>query len=206
MAALGLPGGSAGKESAWISGDPSLIPALGRSAREGIGHRLQYSWASLVAQLVKDLPAMQDTWVGKIPWRTAWQPLQYYCLENPHRQRSLAGYSPPGHRVRHDWLSTAQHMAALGNFFLVMRVGVTSALVTSLVVQSLSHVQLFVTPWTAAHQTSLSFTVSWSLLKLMSIASVMPSNHLVLCHPLLFLSSIFPSIRVFSNGSALRIR
>ena len=70
------------------------------------------------------------------------------------------------------------------------------------VVQLLSRVQLFVTPWTAAHQASLSFTISWSLLKLMSIESVRPSNHLILCCPLL-LSSIFPSIRVFSNKSAL---
>ena len=73
-------------------------------------------------------------------------------------------------------------------------------------VQQLSHVQLFVTPWTAAHQASLSITNTWSLHKLMSIESVMPSNHLVLCHPLLLLPSIFPSIRVFSNESALCIR
>ena len=65
---------------------------------------------------------------------------------------------------------------------------------------------LFVTPWTAAHQASLSFTTSQSLLKLMSIELVMLSNHLILCCPLLLLSSIFPSIRVFSNESALRIR
>ena len=72
-------------------------------------------------------------------------------------------------------------------------------------VQSLSHVQLFATPWIAARQASLSITNSWGLLKLTSIESVMPSNHLILCHPLLLLSSIFPSIRVFSNESALRI-
>ena len=70
----------------------------------------------------------------------------------------------------------------------------------------LSHVRLFVTPWTAAHQASLSRTNSWSLLKLMSIESVMPSNHLILCCPLLLQSSIFPSIRVFSNESVLPIR
>ena len=63
-------------------------------------------------------------------------------------------------------------------------------------VQSLSHVQLFVTPWTAAHQASLSITNSWSLLRLVSIELVMPSNHLILCHPLL-LPSLFPSTRVF---------
>ena len=73
-------------------------------------------------------------------------------------------------------------------------------------VQSLSHVQLSATPLTTARQASLSITNSWSLLKLRSIESVMPSNHLILCHPLLLLPSIFPSIRVFSNESVLRIR
>ena len=73
------------------------------------------------------------------------------------------------------------------------------------VVQLLSHVRIFATPWTAALQASLSFTISWSLLKFMSIESVMPSNHLILCHPLLLLS-IFTSIRVFSNELTLHIR
>ena len=73
------------------------------------------------------------------------------------------------------------------------------------VVQLLSHVQFFVTPWTTACQASLSFTISQSLLKLMSIKSVIPSNHLILCHLLLLLPSIFPSIRIFSSESALRI-
>ena len=73
-------------------------------------------------------------------------------------------------------------------------------------VQSLSHVRLFVTPWTAAHQASLSITNSWSLLKLIFVESVISFNHLILCHPPLLLPSIFPSIRVFSNESVLRIR
>ena len=73
-------------------------------------------------------------------------------------------------------------------------------------VQSLSHVRLFATPWTAACQTPLSTTNSWSLLKLMSIESVMPCNHLILCHRLLLPPSIFPSIRVFSDVSVLPIR
>ena len=73
------------------------------------------------------------------------------------------------------------------------------------VVQPLSHVQLFVTPWTAAHQASLSFTIPWSLLKFMSIKSVMQSNHLILYHSLLLSPSVFPSIRFFSNESALHI-
>ena len=68
------------------------------------------------------------------------------------------------------------------------------------------YVWLFANPWTIPCQASLSFTIYWSLLKLMSIELVMPSNHLTLCHPLLLLPSIFPSIRVFSNESALRIR
>ena len=73
------------------------------------------------------------------------------------------------------------------------------------VVQSLSHVQLFATPWTVAWQAPLSFTISQNMLKLMSIESVMPANHLILCLPLLLLPSIFPSIRVFSNESVLCI-
>ena len=73
-------------------------------------------------------------------------------------------------------------------------------------VQSLSHVWLFATPWTAARQASLSITNSWRAPKLMSIESVMPSSHLILCRPLLLLPSIFPSIRVFSNESILHIK
>ena len=75
-----------------------------------------------------------------------------------------------------------------------------------LLLSHFSCVRLFVTSWNAVCQASLSFTISWSLLKLMSVESVMPSNHLVLCHPLLILPSVFPNIRVFSNESALRRR
>ena len=74
------------------------------------------------------------------------------------------------------------------------------------IVQLLSCVQLFATPWTIAHQVPLSSTISWSLFKFMFIESVVLSNHLILCHPLFLLPSIFPSIRVFSNESALHIR
>ena len=74
------------------------------------------------------------------------------------------------------------------------------------IVQLLSCVQLFVTPWSAAHEVSLSFTISQSLLKLMSIELVMPSNHHILYHSFMLLPSIYPSIRVFSNESALHIR
>ena len=91
-------------------------------------------------------------------------------------------------------------------YFMIDVDGVFLKLMISVVVQSLSHVQLFATPWTAAHQAFLSITNSWSSLKLMSIKLVMPSNHLNLCRPLLLLPSTFPSIRVFSNESALHIR
>ena len=84
-----------------------------------------------------------------------------------------------------------------------MRVLIESEFV---VVQSLSHVQLSTAPWTAACQASLPLTISQSLLKLMSIEPVMPSNHLVFCHPILLLLSTFPRIRVFFNESVLRIR
>ena len=76
---MGFPHSSVGKESACNAGDPDSIPGMGRSAGEGTGYPVQYSWASLVAQLVKNLTAMQETWgfgpwVGKIPWRREWLP------------------------------------------------------------------------------------------------------------------------------------
>ena len=93
-------------------------------------------------------------------------------------------------------------------FFLDFKLscGFSSNIAILVPAQSLSHVQLFVTPWTTARQASLSITNSWSLLKLMSIESVKPSNHLILCCPLLLLPSIFPIIKVFSNESVLCIR
>ena len=109
--------------------------------------------------------------------------------EESHRQRNLAGYGPV-HRVAKSWMPLKQLQFSSVQFSSV---------------QSLSHVQIFATPWTAAHQASQSITNSWSLHKLMSIELVMASNHLILCHPLL-LSSILLSIRVFSSESVLRIR
>ena len=88
----------------------------------------------------------------------------------------------------------------------VTYLGDTISLCTFVVVQVLSHVQFFAAPWSVAYQASLSFTISQSLLKLMSIESVMPSNHLILCHPLLLLPSIFASIGVFSNKLSLHVR
>ena len=108
----GFPGSSAGKESACNAGDPRSIPGLGRSPGEGIGCPLQYSWTSLVAQTVKNLPAMKETWFQSLdwenPWWRAWQPTPVFLPGKFHWQRSLASYSPWGCRVRHDWVNSTQ--------------------------------------------------------------------------------------------------
>ena len=111
--------------------------------------------------------------------------IQCSCLENPRDGGAwwAAVYGAAQSRTGLKWLSSSSSSS----------------------VQLISSVWLFATPWSAACQTYLSITNSWSLLKLMSITSVMPCNHLILCHPLLLLPSIFPSIRVFSNDSALLI-
>ena len=130
-------------------------------------------------------------------WRRKWQPTPVFLLGESQGWGSLVGCCLWGRNIiGHDWSDLAAAAAAwtlLSFLFFV-------------VVQSVSHVWLIVTPWTAACQASLSFTVSRSLLKLMSIESVMPSNHLILCRPLLLLLSIFPSIRVFSDKLFLHIR
>ena len=119
------------------------------------------------------------------------------CLWESHLQRipQLMNYFP--------WLYTSENIL---NSHRKLYVSLHCSHCFFVVIQSLSHDRLFATTWTVAWQASPSFTVSWSLLKLMSIESVMPSNHLILCRPLLLLPLIFPSIRVFSSVSALRIR
>ena len=123
-----------------------------------------------------------DLWLGKIPWRRKRQPASIFLPGKTLGQRSLTGNSP------RSWK------------------GVGHGLVSQFSsVQSLSHVWLFAIPWTEACQASLSIISCWSLLKLISIELVMPSNHLILCHPLLLLPSIFPIIRIFSNESVFCI-
>ena len=112
-----------------------------------------------------------EPWVGKIHWRRKWLPTSVFLPGEFHGQRSLVDYSPWSYkRVGHN-LATGQAISS---------------------VQLLSHVQLFMTPWTAARQTFLSITNFQSLLKLMSIESVMPSNHLILCHPFSSHLEFFP--------------
>ena len=111
-----------------------------------------------------------------------------------------------GNSLQYTWLENSIGRGAWRATVWGVMHSITISKQIPVVLQSLSHVQLFVTPWTAAHQASLSFTITQSLFKLMSIESVMPSNHLILCHPLLLLHSAFPSIRVFSNESVPLMR
>ena len=131
-----------------------------------------------------------DPWVGKIPWRRKWQSTPVLLPGKSHGQKSLVGYSPWGRKE----LDMTEH-----TFFLLS--GLYSSVQICHSVMSDS-----ATPWTASCQASLSITSSWSLLRLMSIKSVKPSHHLILCHPLLLLPSVFPSITSFSNESVLHIR
>ena len=137
-----------------------------------------------------------SSWV-KIPWRRKCQPTPVFLPGKSHGWRSLASYSPLGHkRARHNLVTEKQKYLNQPNMTDFPNLSYHWVLL-AIVVQSLNHVWLFVTPWTAACQIPLSSTVSRSLLKFMSIELVMLSYHLILCHPLLLLPSIFPSIRIF---------
>ena len=144
--------------------------------------------------MVKNLPAKQEmqvwSWVRKISWRRKWKHTLVFLTGKSHGQRSPRRYSPWGCKESDvtDKINNRKKQPIFSS------------------VQSLSRVWLFATPWTAACQASLSITNSWSPPRSMSIESVMPSNHLILYRPLLFPPLIFPSIRVFSNKSALHIR
>ena len=144
---------------------------------------MQETWAwslSLEDPLEKEMATHSSILVWEIPWRV-----------EPGQLQSVGSQ-----RIGHD-LATQQQLSYTYMIFFLWHGGG---------VQSLSHVQLLATPRTAICQASLSFTISWSLLKLMSIESVMSSNHFILSRPLFLLPSIFPSIRVFSNESVLRSR
>ena len=149
-------------------------------------------------------------WVGKLPWRRKWQLTAVFLPGKFHGQRNLW---PAVHGVTKSrrWLSRHtqthtwdDHETTEHDFFLSSSKDDTISQYSS--VQLLSHVRLFATPWIAAQQASLSITNSRRSRRLTSIKSVMPSSHLILCHPLLLLPPISPSIRVFSNESTLRMR
>ena len=137
-------------------------------------------------------------------WETVNQTIFMHRAHNTGRQFSNSVIS-----YIYMWIAFRQHHfwpLCLKVIFWLLYMIPTIAVLQFSSVQLLSHVRLFATPWTTEHQASLSVTNSWSLLKLISMESVMPSNHLILCRPLFLLPSIFPSIRVFSNESALHIR
>ena len=176
-----------------------------------------------------------NPWVGKIPWRRAWQPLQYSCLEHPMDGGAWRTVVPRVTQIR-TWLkqlsTQAQHCFPTWDrtlrfwqvltttisplkylyFYLVPFYSLLIYIPPSVCISSVKFSSVtqscltFVTPWTAACQASLSITNSWSSLKFMSIESVLPSSHPILCRPLLLLPPIPPSIRVFSNESTLRVR
>ena len=172
---------------------------------------MEYSWASLVAQTIKNLPAVKKIQVRSLggedllekgmathssilAWRIPW-------AEEPGGLQSMGLQ-----RVGHDWATNNTYTVDLQRCvsFRCTAKWISCVCISS--VQSLSRVRLFATPWISGHQASLSITNSQSLLRLTSIESVMPSSHLILCRPLLLLSPIPPSIRVFSNESTLHIR
>ena len=172
-----------------------------------------YTLIKLIALFLEMLPVKREISHSSNPFKTIWNPFwgalkRFSCLrrERGHLDTiiykyytcfwfplHLLAWSPGPLRYRvHCRFDTG-----LGCFFQMFQFSLD---------QSFSHVRLFATPWTAARQASLSITSSQSLLKLMSIESVMPSNHRALCRPLPLLPSVFPGVRVFSNESGLHIR
>ena len=137
--------------------------------------------------MVKNLPAMQeiqlDPWVQKITWRRKWQPAPVFLPGKSHGQRKLVGYSPWG-LEESETIRRLNHLHNLGSVHITERL--------------LSLVSLFATPWTAACWASLSITNSRSLLKLISIESVVPSNHLILCVP------FFSCLQSFSASGSFK--
>ena len=119
---------------------------------------------------------------------------------------SFAAFHPSTNSRSSEWMRAPLQEGLLATSYGAESLVRGGHLSFAIVVQSLNRVQLFATPWTAAHKVSLSFTISQSLLRLVSIESVIPSNHLIFCHPLHFLPSIFPSIRIFSSELTLHIK
>ena len=195
---MGFPSSSVGKESACNARDPGSTPGLGRSPGEGNGNPLQYS----CLEISMDRGAWQTT-VHGIAKSQTW--LCDYVHVHVHAWKEIFMFT--GNLVSYKACHMAQPgKSSIENLFAQVKWPDSIFAEEIVVVQSLSCIRLFATPCTAAHQASLSFTISWSLLRLMSIELMIPSNHLIFCCPLLLLSSIFPSIRVFTNELTLHIR
>ena len=195
----------------WWTRKASMLQSMG-------SQRVKYDWAlnwtelnnkpqlgaSQVVLVVKNLPAtagdLKDKGLilgsGRSPGGGHGYPLQYYYLENSMDRRAWWAIA---HRVAKSWVTKRLSSRSSWGMEKVHRV-------TTLLLFSCSVVSDSATPWSTAQQASLSITISQSRLKLLSIESVMTSNHLILCCPLLILPSIFPSIRVFSNELAFCIR
>ena len=185
-----FPDSSFGKESACKTGEPGSIPGSEKFAGEDplfLGFPCGSAGKESTCN-VGDLGLIPG--LGRSPEEGKCYPSQYSCRENS--MDSII------HGVTKSWTPLSDL------HYLIKDAFPDHPALSS--IQSLSRVRLFATPWTAACQTSLSITNSRSLLKLMFNESVMPSNYLILCHPLLLLPSIFSSIRIFSNESVLRIR
>ena len=151
-----------------------------------------------MAQVVKNLPEMQENLgfipgLGRSPGEGNGYPSSSHALRIPWTEEPDRLQSIGSQRVGHDWVTNTSLSS-------------TNVQICTLCCCSMAQVCPTLTPWTVARRASLSKTISQSLLKLMIIKSVMPSNHLILCRPLLLLPSIFPTIRVFSNESVLCIR
>ena len=185
-------------------GDMGSIPESERSRGEGNGNALQYSWLEnsmdrgvwwVTVQGVTELDMTE--WLNFTSWVRAGSDL---CRHFVFWHISVAFILV---LLKYNWLCKFRGKMCfdtLTYWKMIITIALAITLITSAQfssVQLVSRVRFFATPWTAACQASLSFTISWSLLKLMSIESVMPSSHLILCRPLLLLPSIFPSIRVF---------
>ena len=218
-----------GKESTCSVWDVSSIPGSGRFPAGGNGNPLQYSclenpmdrgaWGSPVvhgvskSQMLLTLPYLSLSGNAKTLWLLTYS-LPQEGFSHFYRPSSLVIPNSSGPPCIFSFIHlpcfplTFPFLSSLapsfsGSKYLPLLLVFPSQISSA---QSLSCVWLFVTPWIAAHQASLSVTNAWSSLKPMSIQSVMPSNHLILCHPLLLLPPIPPSIRVFSSESTLRMR
>ena len=198
---------------------------MGRGTWQAMFHRVTQSWTWLgwlSTRLDPEFSLLQYLWLSKhfqFFFFHPWNPRQLKLpFPNHQRHLKLQKMLQPWHLVVFSWLPSGLGGLVQSELKPVLLIIVLTALsllclncldfvfLDAVVFQLLIRVWFFATPWTAACQASLSFTVSWNLLKLMSIESVMSSNHLILCHPRLFLPSIFPSFRVFSDESALWIR